>query len=176
MQWDGEKTEKHFFNEEWKNIYENLEAKLKDYEVNVTAYDDQRTKAIVRTGSDRLPGKYYLYDFAGKGTTEAANAYPWIEENNMAVMNPITYTSRYGLTIHGYLTLPKGSDGKNLPVVVNPHGGPWARDGWGYNSEAQFLANRGYAVLQMNFRGSTGYRKKFWLASFKEWGKKCRTM
>jgi dipeptidyl aminopeptidase/acylaminoacyl peptidase len=90
----------------------------------------------------------------------------------MAAMKPITYTSRDGFTIHGYLTLPKGIKAEKLPVVVNPHGGPWARDGWYYNQEVQFLANRGYAVLQMNFRGSTGYGKKFWEASFKEWGKK----
>jgi dipeptidyl aminopeptidase/acylaminoacyl peptidase len=87
-------------------------------------------------------------------------------------MKPITYQSRDGLTINGYLTLPKDKEPKNLPVVVNPHGGPWARDVWGFNSEIQFLANRGYAVLQMNFRGSTGYGKKFWEASFKQWGKK----
>ena len=89
----------------------------------------------------------------------------------MADMKPITYTSRDGLTIHGYLTLPKGREAKDLPVVVNPHGGPWARDGWGFNNEAQFMANRGYAVLQMNFRGSTGYGRKFWETSFKQWGK-----
>ena len=86
-------------------------------------------------------------------------------------MIPIKYKSRDGLTIHGYLTLPVGSDGKNLPVVVNPHGGPWARDTWGYRSEIQFLANRGFAVFQMNFRGSTGYGREFWEISFKEWGK-----
>jgi dipeptidyl aminopeptidase/acylaminoacyl peptidase len=86
-------------------------------------------------------------------------------------MKPLTYQSRDGLTIHGYLTLPRGG-GKNLPLVVNPHGGPWARDAWGYNPEAQFLANRGYAVLQMNFRGSVGYGRAFWEASFKQWGKK----
>ena len=79
--------------------------------------------------------------------------------------------SRDGLTIQGYLTLPKGVDPKNLPVVVNPHGGPWARDGWGFNPEVQFFANRGYAVLQMNFRGSTGYGREFWEKSFKQWGK-----
>jgi dipeptidyl aminopeptidase/acylaminoacyl peptidase len=90
----------------------------------------------------------------------------------MAYTKPISYTSRDGLTIHGYLTLPKGIKVEKLPVVVNPHGGPWARDGWYFNPEVQFLANRGYAVLQMNFRGSTGYGKKFWQASFKEWGKK----
>jgi dipeptidyl aminopeptidase/acylaminoacyl peptidase len=90
----------------------------------------------------------------------------------MAEMKPITYRTRDGLTIHAYLTLPKGYEAKNLPVVINPHGGPWARDEWGFNPEIQFLANRGYAVLQMNYRGSTGYGRKFWEASFKEWGKK----
>ena len=86
-------------------------------------------------------------------------------------MKPISYTSRDGLTINGYLTLPKGVAAKNLPVVINPHGGPWARDAWRFNPEVQFLANRGYAVFQMNFRGSTGYGRKFWEASFKQWGK-----
>lgn len=90
----------------------------------------------------------------------------------MASVKPVEYKSRDGLTIHGYLTLPKGIEAKNLPVVINPHGGPWARDSWGYNGETQFLANRGYAVLQMNFRGSTGYGKEFWLKGAKEWGKK----
>ena len=80
----------------------------------------------------------------------------------MAEMTPITYPSRDGLTIHGYLTLPKGREAKGLPLVVNPHGGPWARDEWGYNPEIQLLANRGYAVLQMNFRGSTGYGDIIW--------------
>ena len=89
----------------------------------------------------------------------------------MSEMQPISFTTRDGLTIHGYLTLPTGiKEVKNLPVVVNPHGGPWARDSWGWNPEVQFLANRGYAVLQINFRGSTGYGKNFWMASFKQWG------
>jgi dipeptidyl aminopeptidase/acylaminoacyl peptidase len=86
-------------------------------------------------------------------------------------MKPITYVSRDGLTINGYLTLPNGIEPKNLPVVVNPHGGPWHRDVWSYNPEIQFLANRGYAILQMNFRGSIGYGKRFWELSFKQWGK-----
>ena len=86
-------------------------------------------------------------------------------------MIPISYKSRDGLTINGYLTLPKDSSDKNLPVIVNPHGGPWARNRWGFNSEVQFLANRGYAVLQMNFRGSTGYGRHFKEIGFKQWGK-----
>jgi dipeptidyl aminopeptidase/acylaminoacyl peptidase len=126
---------------------------------------------IVWVGSDRLSGKYYYYEKNGGKPQELSVARPWLSENEMAVMKPIAYTSRDGLTIHGYLTLPKGIEPKNLPVVVNPHGGPWARDGWGFNPEVQFLANRGYAVLQMNFRGSTGYGRKFWEASFKQWGK-----
>jgi dipeptidyl aminopeptidase/acylaminoacyl peptidase len=77
------------------------------------------------------------------------------------------------LTVEGYLTLPVGKENaKGLPLVVNPHGGPWARDIWGYSPEIQFLASRGYAVMQMNFRGSTGYGKKFWQSSFKQWGQK----
>src|SRR5205814_1484542 len=97
---------------------------------------------------------------------------PWLDEKKLADMKPIEYKSRDGMTIHGYLTLPKGRDAKGLPLVVNPHGGPWYRDQWRFNPEVQFLANRGYAVFQPNFRGSTGYGRTFWQASFKEWGGK----
>jgi dipeptidyl aminopeptidase/acylaminoacyl peptidase len=101
-----------------------------------------------------------------------ADVAPWLPEDELAPMRPVQYTSRDGLVIHGYLTLPKGVEARNLPVVVNVHGGPWHRDVWGYNPEVQFLANRGYAVLQVNFRGSTGYGRAFWEASFREWGRK----
>lgn len=92
--------------------------------------------------------------------------------DELAPTEPITYMSRDGLTIHGYLTLPPGRGRENLPVVVHPHGGPWVRDIWMFQPSVQFLANRGYGVLQMNFRGSTGYGKSFMNASFKEWGLK----
>ena len=114
-----------------------------------------------------------LYNVKEDKLTKVADVAPWIKEDEMVPMNPITYTSRDGLTIEGYLTLPKGytmETAKNLPVVVNPHGGPWARDTWGYNPEVQFLAERGYAVLQMNFRGSTGYGRKFTELGYKQWG------
>ena len=115
-------------------------------------------------------GAYYFYDKNSSELTKLAELSPWLNENDLCEMKPISYTSRDGLTIQGYLTLPKGYNPKNLPVVINPHGGPWARDYWGFNPEVQFLANNGYAVLQMNFRGSTGFGKAFWEASFKQWG------
>ena len=90
-------------------------------------------------------------------------------------MHPITYVTRDGLRIEAYLSLPAGhtpETARALPLVVNPHGGPWARDTWGFCSEVQFLCNRGYAVLQMNFRGSTGYGRRFLEASYKQWGLK----
>ena len=172
VSWIGEKQEDHFFDKEWETRNTGLKQHFSGYEVGFTGWDDDMKKGIVYNYSDRLPGKYYVYDFSSKEAVEVANPYSWINEKDMANMKPITYTSRDGFTIHGYLTLPKGIKAERLPVVVNPHGGPWARDGWYYNQEVQFLANRGYAVLQMNFRGSTGYGKKFWEASFKEWGKK----
>ncbi|MCX6272115.1 MAG: prolyl oligopeptidase family serine peptidase [Bacteroidetes bacterium] len=172
VSWTAEKTEKHFFDKQWESIHQKLQEQFKDYEISIVGWDDMQKNGIVHISSDRLPGKYYIFDFATLKTTEASNPYPWINEKDMAEMKPITYQSRDGLTIHGYLTLPKGVDPKNLPVIINPHGGPWYRDEWYYNPEIQFLANRGYAVLQMNFRGSTGYGRKFWEASFKEWGRK----
>lgn len=169
--WEAEKEEKHFFDKEWEEIQNSLNKKIENYQTEIISYDDARTKAIVATNSDRAPVRYYIYDFKTRQTIEASNPYPWIKEEQMSHVKPITYESRDGLTIHGYLTLPLGLEAKKLPVIINPHGGPWARDGWYYNPEIQFLANRGYAVLQMNFRGSTGYGKKFWQASFKQWGK-----
>jgi len=170
--WAGVKSEDHFFDKEWEEIITGLKKQFEGYEVGIAGRDNEMKKGIVAVSSDKLRVKYYLYDFATRATTEIANPYPWLNEAEMASMKPVSYSSRDGLTINGYLTLPKGMEAKNLPVVVNPHGGPWARDVWGFNPEVQFLANRGYAVFQMNFRGSTGYGRKFWEISFKEWGKK----
>ena len=165
------KGEMTFFDKWRENIQNKLESKFQGYEVGITSFSKDESKAIVVTYSDRSRGAYYHYDVDKDKLTELGEISPWLNENHMAEMKPIKYTSRDGLTIHGYLTLPVGSKGKNLPVVINPHGGPWVRDSWGYNSEVQFLANRGYAVLQMNYRGSTGYGKEFWTISFKQWGK-----
>jgi len=139
--------------------------------VAFTAGTKAEDKFIVVTYNDRTQGKRYLYDRTSGKLDYLAEVAPWLKEQELAEMKPVSYTSRDGLTINGYLTLPKGVAPAKLPVVVNPHGGPWARDSWGYNPEAQFLANRGFAVFQPNFRGSTGYGRKFWEASFKQWGR-----
>lgn len=167
------KRERHFFDNESKDLFARLSRDLGNYEFGISSATRNEDKFIVRTWSDRSLGAYYLYDKQSDELTKISEVSPWIDENEMVPMLPIQYTSRDGLTIHGYLTLPKGytmDNAKNLPVVMNPHGGPWARDSWGFNPEIQFLANRGYAVLQVNFRGSTGYGRNFWEISFKQWG------
>jgi len=169
--WTGWKEERHILDPVTQGHYDKLAPKFKGYDYWIYGENDNEDKFMVWAGSDRQPGKYYFYDTATDKLELVAELRPWIKEEQMAEMKPITYTSRDGLTIHGYLTLPVGREAKNLPVVVNPHGGPWARDEWGFNPEVQLLANRGYAVLQMNFRGSTGYGREFWTKSFKQWGK-----
>ena len=164
------KTERTFLDDIAKQRYERLKQQLGDYEIAITSHNKNEDKFIVRTYSDRSLGAYYFYDATADTLDKIIEVSPWLKEEEMAAMKPIQYTSRDGLTIHGYLTLPVGREAKNLPVVVNPHGGPWARDRWGFNPEVQFLANRGYAVLQTNFRGSTGYGRAFWEASFQQWG------
>ena len=165
------KNEMIFFDKWREEIQQQLEKKLPGYEVVITSFSKDEAEAVVVTYSDKSRGTYYHYEVNKNKLTELGKVSPWLNEKNMSEMKPIKYKSRDGLTINGYLTLPKGTNGKNLPVVVNPHGGPWARDNWGYKSEIQFLANRGFAVFQMNFRGSTGYGREFWEKSFKEWGK-----
>ena len=166
------KGEQHFLDKEAEADYNKVKDKFKGYEIAIYGNNNDEDKFIVWTGNDKLPSKFYFYDKKTGDTKYLATGRPWLKEEDMASMQPVEYKSRDGLTIHGYLTLPKGVDPRNLPVIINPHGGPWARDGWGFNNEVQFLANRGYAVLQMNFRGSTGYGKEFWLKGTKEWGRK----
>jgi dipeptidyl aminopeptidase/acylaminoacyl peptidase len=166
-----DKTEYYFIDKQRAELQKDLERRLPGYEVRLAGCNDNEDKCLVRTFTDRSRGAYYFYDLKSKDFRKLSDVSPWLNDQDMASMKPIKYQSRDGLTIHGYLTLPKGVPARNLPVVVNPHGGPWYRDQWGYNPEVQFLANRGYAVLQVNFRGSTGYGRKFWEASFKQWGK-----
>jgi len=166
------KTQRIFFDQPTKALYQELEQRLPGYEVVVTSLNDDETVFVVRTFSDRSLGAFYLYDSPSGELTKLADRAPWLPEDQLSEMKPIEYQTRDGLTIHAYLTLPQGREPKDLPVVINPHGGPWHRDSWTFIPEVQFLANRGFAVMQMNFRGSTGYGRKFWEAGFKEWGGK----
>lgn len=129
-------------------------------------------RQVIAAFSDRHPTEYFLYEPAAGKLAPIQGARPWLAPDRLSPMEPFEFTSRDGLKIHGYLTPPAPgtqSDSKP-PMVVLPHGGPWVRDTWGFNGEVQFLASRGYAVLQVNFRGSTGYGQEFAAAGSKEWG------
>ena len=137
--------------------------------VNRTTADDAWLVAFT---SDRGPVSWYKWDRTAKKGTLLFTAQPKLEGLALAEMKPVVIPSRDGLKLHSYLTLPVGIPGKNLPMVLFVHGGPWARDRWGYDPWSQWLANRGYAVLQVNYRASTGYGKKFLNAGNRQWGLK----
>ena len=160
-----------FFDADREELQKSLEAFFPNLEVAAVDIDDDERRVIVRTYSDRTRGAYYLYDRKDNSLSKLAELSSWLKAEQMAPMQSITYKARDGLTIHGYLTIPVGGSSRDLPLVVLPHGGPSARDAWGFDSEAQFLANRGIAVLQVNYRGSTGYGKSFHQAGFKQWGR-----
>lgn len=165
-----DKPQRHYFDAQTEALYRQLEALLPGYDIAIQGLNREEDTFIVAAYNDRTPGARYLFQSTTGALHKLADINPAIPEADMSPVHPVRYTSRDGLEIHGYLTLPAGLEPKNLPCIINPHGGPWARDGWGYNPEIQFLANRGFCVLQMNFRGSTGYGRKFWEASFGQWG------
>ena len=164
------KKERHYLDDSFKATFKKLEKLLPNTEIVIASSDSSERKFIVRTYTDRNPGSFYLYSIEDDKLVKLSDVNSSLKVENMAEMKPISYKTRDGLTVYGYLTLPRGMPSKNLPVVVMPHGGPDTRNSWGYNSEVQFLASRGYAVFQVNFRGSKGYGKEFWIAGFKEWG------
>ena len=166
------KKERHYLDNDTRDMYKRLEDLLPGTEIKVTDQDSAEKKYIIRTYTDRNPGAYYLYVRDDNKLQKLGDINSSLNPEEMAPMKPVNFKSRDGKIINGYLTLPLGMPAKNLPVIVMPHGGPSMRNTWGYNSEVQFLANRGFAVFQVNFRGSTGYGKSFWIAGFKEWGGK----
>ncbi|MDE2235150.1 MAG: S9 family peptidase, partial [Gammaproteobacteria bacterium] len=147
-----------------------LESSFSGQNVNITSIDASGQHAVVFVSSDRNPGDYYLYDGQKHSVRYLFSVLPGIDPKAMAAMQPISFKARDGLTIHGYLTLPIGEH-KPLPLVVNPHGGPFGiRDHWQFDPETEFLAYHGYAVLQVNYRGSGGYGATFQNAGFYQWG------
>ncbi len=170
----GDKTENYWKDKTWEDNYKFLQNKFPGREIDFSSSTKDYSKSLVTAWGDQYASESYFFDAK---TKELVFQYtPRAElkkvEKYLAPMTPITYKSSDGLEIPAYLTLPAGSTGKNVPVVVLVHGGPKGpRDYWGYNSIVQFLANRGYAVLQPNFRASGGYGKKFQNAGDLQWGK-----
>ncbi len=136
-----------------------LREKLPEGELSFTSSTEAEDRWIVYVSRDVDPGSAYLYNRQDESVEFLYSSRPNLPSEQLASMRPIRYRTRDGLEVPGYLTLPKNVEGQKVAMVVFPHGGPWARDQWGYDAYAQFLANRGYAVFQPNFRGSTGYGK-----------------
>ncbi|MCZ8515712.1 prolyl oligopeptidase family serine peptidase [Paenibacillus filicis] len=169
--YETDRVQYQFMDSEYEQLYKKIGAKLSGASFGILGNPFNEKRVLIHTGGDKTRGAYYFYEPKTDKLEKLADVSPWLPENQLSDMKPISYMARDGLLIHGYLTLPKSADPKKLPVVVLPHGGPWARDSWGFDSEVQLLANRGYAVLQMNFRGSTGYGKAFLNAGNKQWGR-----
>jgi dipeptidyl aminopeptidase/acylaminoacyl peptidase len=158
----------------FKKLYSRLSEEFENYDFYISDKTDDENQYLIYVTSDKLYGKYYLYDVKKDKINLLFDLMPQLDENDMSTMQSIKFKSRDGLTIHGYITLPKSAkEGEKVPVVVNPHGGPQGiRDSWGFNPEAQLFASRGYATLHVNFRISGGYGKEFLRKGFKEIGRK----
>ncbi len=152
-------------------IHKTVETSLPDTVHSIRQISEDGNKLIFLSYNDRDPGVYYLFDKSRKKLTEIAVISPKIDPEQMAPMQRVVFNARDGLKLHAYLTLPKGRPAKNLPLILHPHGGPYGpRDDWTFNAEVQFYANRGYAVLQVDYRGSGGYGRQFEMAGYKKWG------
>ncbi len=154
-------------------LLDSFKKQFGDKQVYITSVTDDETKYLLYVTSDKLYGSYYYYDFVNNTYKEMFNMMPQLKEEEMAEMRPIQFKTRDGLIVHGYITIPKNA-AKNhkVSLIVNPHGGPYGvRDSWGFNPETQLFASRGYATLQVNYRGSGGYGKEFFLAGSKQIGR-----
>jgi len=172
VSWEASKPQKYFLNDDIKNIYARLLNVLKG-EITITDRDSAEDKFIVICYTDRNPGSYYLYENNTGKLRKLGDINSSLKPDMLCHVRPVSYKASDGLTINGYLTLPLGTKKTGLPLVVMPHDGLFNQSfSWGYYPEVQFLANRGYAVLQVNYRGSTGFGKTFHSAGFKEVGGK----
>ncbi len=163
----GERQVIHAFDDDFAAVLNKL-TDLSGGDLAGLSCDDSGQRWVVSFTHDREPGVTYFYDRATDESRLLFRPYPNLDPDALAPMTPVTITARDGLDVHGYLTLPVGREPENLPLVLLVHGGPWARDVWSYQPDVQLLANRGYAVLQVNFRGSTGYGKAFTQAAIGE--------
>jgi dipeptidyl aminopeptidase/acylaminoacyl peptidase len=160
-------------------IFKTLRQLSRDFVVQVMDHNIDENKFIIFARDDRTPGRYYLLDASNQQKHEltlVGDVAPWLNRKHLARLRPVKFAARDGLPIRGFLTLPVGQKRKRLPLIVNVHGGPENRNYWHYDptysGEVQFLANRGYAILQLNFRGSIGYGRSFWKRGFGQRGRK----
>ncbi|HEU4486456.1 MAG TPA: S9 family peptidase [Povalibacter sp.] len=166
---DRSRTE--WFDPELRQVQQEIDAALPSRINRVVSFSRDRQRMIISTSSASDPGRYYLYESASGVMRLLAKPYERIAGKALASVSSVSYTARDGVTIPAYLTVPRGRDVHGLPLIVMPHGGPYLRDEWGYDPWAQFLANRGYLVLQPNFRGSTGYGRDFVEKGDGQWGR-----
>ena len=146
--------------------------KLAEGDFQIVSRDNADQTWLVLYNNDRAPARYYRYERKTRTGSFLFSTRPKLEEHALSPMKPVEIAARDGLKLQAYLTVPAGMEAKSLPLVLHVHGGPWVRDSWGYHPEAQWLANQGYGVLQVNYRGSTGFGKKFLHAGDKQWGAK----
>lgn len=173
VSYDGGKPSIHWIDPQMKRLAADIDAALPGMQNVIVSATRDHHLVIIRSSSDRDPGTYFLLDTVKMELSELLRVSDRVKPEQMAEMRPIEFKARDGLLLHGYLTLPAGRDPRGLPLLINPHGGPFGpRDSWGFNSEVQFLANRGYAVLQINYRGSGGYGTRFEEAGYRQWGLK----
>jgi dipeptidyl aminopeptidase/acylaminoacyl peptidase len=171
LSYAADRTRFHWLDDEMRQLEQKLSASLPDTVHAPRQFAADGSKIIFLSSSDRDPGVYYLYDRKRQKLNELAVVKPAIVPEKMSPVRPIKFPARDGLELHGFLTLPRDRAAKNLPLILHPHGGPFGiRDEWGYRDEVQFYANRGFAVLQVNYRGSGGYGRAFESAGFKKWG------
>ena len=171
---NGEKSTTIPVSDAYKKMHEKFQNQFGDKEFNISSVTDKEDKYLIYVTSDKLYGKYFTYDVNEDAFKEIMDLMPQLEEDNMAAMRSLKFKTRDGLTIYAYLTLPNTTlTGAKVPLIVNPHGGPYGpRDSWGFNPESQLFASRGYATLQINYIGSGGYGKEFYLAGNKQIGRK----
>lgn len=171
--YEGEKNNIIPVSKYYKKLHKRLKKEFPNYDFYLSDRTDDESQYLIYVTSDKLYGRYYSYDVKKDEIKLLFDLMPQLKEEDMAEMRPISFMSRDGVKIHGYITLPKEVENGPVPVIVNPHGGPQGiRDSWGFNPEAQLFASRGYATLQVNFRISGGYGKEFFRSGFKQIGRK----
>lgn len=176
FEYEAAKTEKVFFNSFFASVEKSLKGQFPSYDISITDWSSDLTKFLVIVGNEKDPGSLHLLDVSKGSLAEITSYAPWLKDYQLATTEPFTYKARDGLKLHGYITMPVDyKEGTKIPFILHPHGGPNARDFFGYNPEVQFYASRGYGVIQPNYRGSTGFGRSEMILANHEMGKTMQT-